>query len=91
MITEQFPRTIRDTPCARCRHAHAGRDHHNGLERCGEWMSEWLLTGATFWMCDCPEWVQPPHRCVCGKTSLRPFPIWLDGQRRCSIDCGGYR
>jgi hypothetical protein len=87
IVQEQFPRTIRDTPCVRCGHAHAGSDFYDGQPRCGEWMSEWLLTGASFWMCECPVWIEPPYRCRCGKTRLQPFPAWLNGVRACSFDC----
>ena len=87
IVKEHFRRQIFDTPCARCSHPHDGPDYMDGQPRCGVWMSEWTLSGAQFWLCICPEWVQPPYRCACGKTSLHPFPAWLGGRRGCSPEC----
>lgn len=84
MITEMHPlatRPIQDTPCARCGHGNA-----HGPEECREWMAAWSLTGARFWTCGCPEWIQPSRSfyeliCWCGKRNAR---AWLNGAKGCS-------
>lgn len=83
MISLVHRRRIQDSPCWRCWHDHSG----GPAPMCGVWLAEWLLTGASFWRCDCPEWVAAPkaNRCRCGKVGS--FPKWLNGERGCSAEC----